>query len=97
MSGRIEDANGIYLYSGKHLCPGVDEQVKCIDAYVEQNGITVLGRYGDYGKRHHAHKRQSSRPCLTPSRSRSPTSSWFNALTASARLTRTSWATFSQS
>jgi DNA invertase Pin-like site-specific DNA recombinase len=42
----------------------VEEQVKCNNAYVEQNGITVLERYGDYGKRHNAHKRHSFRAML---------------------------------
>ncbi len=42
----------------------VEEQVKCINDYVERNGITVLGRYGDYGKRHHAHKRRSFQAML---------------------------------
>ncbi len=42
----------------------VEEQVKCNDAYVEQNGITVLERYGDFGKRHHAHKRHDFQAML---------------------------------
>jgi len=42
----------------------IEEQVKCNDAYVQQNGITVLERYGDYGKRHHAHKRHDFQAML---------------------------------
>ena len=33
------------------------EQVKGNRQYAQENGITVLNEYGDFGKRHHAHKR----------------------------------------
>ena len=33
------------------------EQVKGNRQYAQENGITVLAEYGDFGKRHHAHKR----------------------------------------
>ncbi|MGO8745957.1 MAG: recombinase family protein [Thermoguttaceae bacterium] len=33
------------------------EQVLGNRRYAEENNITVLNEYGDYGKRHHAHKR----------------------------------------
>src|SRR5271165_1474850 len=33
------------------------EQVLGNRQYAEENGITVLNEYGDYGKRHHAYKR----------------------------------------
>jgi len=35
------------------------EQVKGNRQYAEENSITVLNEYSDYGKRHHAHKRPS--------------------------------------
>ena len=33
------------------------EQVRGNRQYAEENGIKVLTEYGDFGKRHHAHKR----------------------------------------
>ena len=33
------------------------EQVLGNRRYAKENNITVLGEYGDHGKRHHAHKR----------------------------------------
>lgn len=32
--------------------------------YAEENSITVLNEYGDYGKRHHAHKRHAFQQML---------------------------------
>ena len=40
------------------------EQVLGNRQYAEENGITVLNEYGDYGKRHHAHKRPSFQQML---------------------------------
>ena len=40
------------------------EQVLGNRQYAEENSITVLNEYGDYGKRHHAHKRHAFQQML---------------------------------
>jgi DNA invertase Pin-like site-specific DNA recombinase len=42
----------------------VDEQIKTIKQYAQDHDIEIVGQYGDYQKRHKAHKRQSFQAML---------------------------------
>lgn len=42
----------------------IDEQLKTIQQYAADNGIEVIGRYGDYRKRHKSHKAKSFQAML---------------------------------
>ena len=51
----------------------VDEQVKTIRQYAQDHEIEIVGQYGDYQKRHKAHKRQSFQAMLEAIPSPCPT------------------------